>query len=245
MQFACRDSDCNVGRGIGFELQIEFSETHVLVDVKAEEKGTLVEVGEVLCWIGGACQTSLSSTQGQLDCVTPRIVFGYKSASFLQLNVNYFVTQSNATAGIEVQDGSCWHKIFHNPAVTVGYPIPVRTHEEPGFEISIEAMAILGCARRMTIFDASLLLKGLCSMFVPVLLVGTSVIWHYLMNEDLSWMSYNEYHRVEGRPPDKLPTGLSQVMECRQFVGWTKAAKIKAGQYFIHFSKGMGFWSEK
>lgn len=87
---------------------------------------------------------------------------------------------------------SCWRRIFNNAAITYGYPILRRTEAEKGLRISLEMMTTLAQTSYATIYDGTLLLKGLCSMYVPVLQTASSIVWHYLLNDDLSWMSHDQ-----------------------------------------------------
>lgn len=153
-----------------------------------------VEVCEILCWLSAACRFNPSGTSGE---ACPRfcrpIVAPAPSAetTFLVRPGYHALYDKTATS----KEGACWQPIFWNPTVTEGYPIP-RTSYLTGLQIGLEVMAGLTEISRATMYGDILMLKGLCNMFVPTAVIGTSVMWHYMLNEDLSWMSHNRAEEV-------------------------------------------------
>lgn len=63
-------------------------------------------------------------------------------------------------------------------------------------------------------------------MFAPVLQVGASIIWHYLVNEDYSWMS----HALAKEHCSSLAlVDCTSLESSRHFVGWTRKADTLTG----------------
>lgn len=125
-----------------------------------------------------------------------------------------------------LENATCWHQMFRNPTIAYGYPIPARRHGDEGLEVSLAIMALLGAAPRIIHFGQTLFLKGFCSLFVPMIRIGQSVIWHYLLQADGQRISYNCGLALERNCNDLT---WSTLQESRHFVGWTPSAKITAG----------------
>jgi hypothetical protein len=116
--------------------------------------------------------------------------------------------------------------MFRNPTVAYGYPIPVRNNDENGLEVSLSIMACLGATPWVIDYSRTLFLKGFCSLLAPMMQVGQSIIWHFLLQIDGKRMSYNQ-----GLALGPMTDGISWPLlgQSRHFVGWTPAAQILAG----------------
>lgn len=72
-----------------------------------------------------------------------------------------------------------------------------------------------------------LMLKGDCNMFVPTLVSATTIVWHYMLNEDLSWMSHNQAEEkcqtIARIDFETLETATTH------YVGWLPVAEINTG----------------
>ena len=201
----------------------------------AGSRTSLVEICEILAWIATACRTSTSTHN--ISYCRPRLVNKTSlDRALLGLSIDYMDLP-------EVDDrttaGQCWHQMVRNPSIAYGYPIPVRHNSEAGLEISLPIMARLGGAPRVIEFDRTLFLKGFCSLFVPMMQIGQSVIWHFLLQADGKRMSYNRGLALERNCNGLSWPGLEQN---RHFVGWTPSAKVVAGtkeaNYNIELSAG-------
>jgi hypothetical protein len=64
-------------------------------------------------------------------------------------------------------NSGCWHRLFRNPVIAKGFPIPSRTENNTGLEMPLNMMADLIEASRATTFDGQLVIKGFCTMLVP------------------------------------------------------------------------------
>jgi hypothetical protein len=88
-------------------------------------------------------------------------------------------------------------------------------------------MTTLGCATTATMYGRYILFKGLCSALIPVLRVGSSIMWHYVVNEDLSWMSHNVLDTQSNALPDLT---FDEVNNATHFVGWSGSVTEKIGE---------------
>lgn len=179
-----------------------------------------------MAWVGAACRASPHADQ--MSYCQPRIE-DYPIKSSFRIGFDYIYVPGPALDGRyshQKQDARCWHQMFRNPTIAYGYPIPLRRNGEVGLEVSLPIMACLGAASRMMDFNRTLFLKGFCSMFVPTMQAGQSIIWHYLLQKDGQRMSYNRGLALE-RDCNNL--SWSTLQESRHFVGWTPSARILAG----------------
>ncbi|KAK3628387.1 hypothetical protein LTR56_018655 [Elasticomyces elasticus] len=122
--------------------------------------------------------------------------------------------------------GTCWRKLFKNPVIALGYSIPARKLGEVGLELSLHMMMVLGQTLCAAAFAGRSMLKGYNSLFVPTSRIGSSIIWHFLVNEDRSRLPYNDGIAATANAylidQDTLEKG-------RHFVGWTPTADVLAG----------------
>ena len=182
---------------------------------------SLVELGEILAWIGAACRAS--PTERASYCL-PHIV-PHKEDNVCSIKFEFLDIISSAGV-VQKQDSKCWLQMVRNPAIAYGYPIPVRHNEETGLEVSLPIMACLGAAPRVVDFYQMQFLKGFCSLFVPMMQIGQSIIWHFLLEADGKRISYNRDLDLQ----TECVSLSSPILEqSRHFVGWTSSAKILAG----------------
>ncbi|PIA97553.1 hypothetical protein CB0940_05841 [Cercospora beticola] len=187
----------------------------------------VLEIGEVLAWLVVACRA------GDLrEAAAPTSVLSSPRVSS-SLNGNFEIswTSDPLAQSSYLSEETCWHDLLNSCSIAQGYPIPRRTHNEPGLELSLGLMSMLGAVSRAVLFDSVLLLKGLCSMFVPLQKVGASVVWHYLVHRDeygnfSDWMPH--YEASHGREPLRS-LDFSDLVDCPQYVGWSRETKMVAG----------------
>lgn len=189
---------------------------------------TLIEVVEVLAWIGAACRASQNE---RISYCTPCISDDAdRPGSLKTCNISYGfeAIENDSTADDGVASGRCWHSLFRNPTIARGYPVPTRTNEEKGAEMSIGTMARLGCTPWATRFMSKAFLKGFCTMFVPILTVGRSIVWHFLIDNDQRRITYNDGLSI---PSTVGIIDYPTIETSRHFVGWTPSARISAGMF--------------
>ncbi|TKA61242.1 hypothetical protein B0A55_12217, partial [Friedmanniomyces simplex] len=133
--------------------------------------------------------------------------------------------------------GTCWHRMFLNPVVIGGFRIPSRTDGEQGLELSLEMMVALGSTPDVTEFAGTTMLKGFNSLFVPTKRIGSSIVWHFIIREGGSRVSYNDGAAVARQDGVIEPSALQTA---RHFVGWTPVADQLAGSNRSGYTTG---WS--
>nr|POE67120.1 putative oxidoreductase [Quercus suber] len=198
-----------------------------VVEIQAEPTLTM-EAGEVLCWLQVVCQASPLHDANGKPCkayCAPRIVID--NALPRECAVQHDFRLCDAS---KFPRESCWHKMFPRCTVTDGYPIDPRLHDEPGLQITGAAMALFGKVDVVTVFHGQLMMKGSCTMFVPVQRIGRSIVWHFLHNADGDSMAQAEALTVRGRIKS---IDFAMISESVHFVGWTPSARILAGKIHL------------
>ena len=183
----------------------------------------LVELGQILAWLGASCRAS--RFEKEIEYYYP-VLQPSNDGSYCKI-LYHFSAVDNDTA-VSKNNSSCWRKIFNNPTIAKGYPIPFREHdEEHGLEIPLNVAAVLAFARFATTFDERFLLKGPCSALVLKMKIGGSIIWHYVANEDLEPMTYRQALAEVVEAP---PVDFSSLEGSRHFIGWTSEAHVLTGK---------------
>ena len=143
------------------------------------------------------------------------------------MTFDYPEMEAGTTSDNQKTNAQCWHQMLRNPAIAYGYPIPLRHNGERGLEVSLSIMTCLGAAPWAMEFNQMLFLKGFSSLFAPMIVIGQSVVWHFLLQADGSRISYNQ-----GLALESVSTSLSvsSLQDRRHFVGWTSPASIVAGK---------------
>ena len=104
-----------------------------------------------------------------------------------------------------------------------------RPNDEEGLEITIPMASTLSHAAYATTFDGRFLLKGFCSALVPTALTATSVVWHYLLNENKERISYT--NALEQCAKVAGTIDFADLSGLRHFVGWTPEAELLTGTW--------------
>ncbi len=209
----------------GLDLHVEFEDYRTVITLGAIEGNDVpgcIEVAEIVCWLSAACQTS--TRPNEVVLCTPEIVREPADAIVVVEHKLTPAVTSDITAG---QPENCWHRIFSNSAIVHGYPIAPRRPGQKGLRIPLDMMALLACTPRATSYAGQLLLKGVCSMFVPVLTTATSVIWHYVLNDDFSLMSHDQVQTVSDA---STTIGFNDIESMEHYVGWTTRVDNLTGQ---------------
>lgn len=179
----------------------------------------VLEMAEVLIWLAVACQSASSLDSMQL--CEPELRQDEASATIafhLQLRKSNIVFNEEA---------SCWRKMFKNPVIALGYPVPVRAYNEVGLEMSAQMLPVLGRTTWATIFEGGLVLKGFSTMLVAVNRISSSVLWHFMSKANGERIAYHDRG---------CKAGLQSVSEAfltgnRHFVAWTATAALRVGEW--------------
>lgn len=192
---------------------------------------SLLDAAEVLIWISSSCRASTG--EGMQTChLELRTVS--KKASGVELVAKILADEIASSAP---SSASCWHAMFRNPMIVQGFPIPPRTIEERGLEISVELMLALAQTLWATVYNGTLILKGFATLLTPTLKVGGSVIWHLTADTGGRRLSYNRGFgkSVLNSLDDALFPGA------RHFVGWLRSADYLVGKFYFFWESNISW----
>ena len=132
------------------------------------------------------------------------------------------------------QQQSCWHQLFCNPVIALGFPIPARA-QETGLEIPIEIMAALGGAAHAFDFEGGIVMKGFSIAFVPVGYKEGIIQWHCSRSPGNGQLSYRQ--AVMSCPNRALISDLDfdKLKTSRCVLGWWPAAEPRLGAANVHY----------
>lgn len=207
------------------QLEVRLDENRTTFMANSALSMHLIELGEVLCWLTATCR-SLAVQNQMAYCMLLVTVDTLQSTLMRCYGIDVAMTAPMELKE-DVESANCWRRIFNNAPITYGYPIMRRNSEDKGLQISLQMMVVLASTHRASMFRGYLLLKGLCSMFVPIIKTTSSIVWHYLLNDDLSWMSSNGAWD-DGREVAKID--VSSLSSLKHFVGWTSICRSSIGQ---------------
>ena len=198
---------------------------------------TALEIGEILAYVVCACRSS--------DSAFPKLSVPQTNGGQAEDSVVIDIRCELSTLHSEAPAADCWHRLFRNPVVAHGYPIPLRGEKDAGLEIRAHMMAVLGRACWATTFDSIFLLKGVTSAFIPVDTREHAITWHYIVknthegstsycaNDCTDTINRLSYGEAVAHVADYAPfgiIGLSVLENKRHFVGlWTECARVVAG----------------
>lgn len=88
--------------------------------------------------------------------------------------------------------GQCWHHLFRNPTVVMGFPIPYRSRQGTGLEIPLNILAGLVQANQVDFFNNKLVIKGFSSFLIPSEYIKDQgqIMWHLRYNMHGDRISY-------------------------------------------------------
>jgi hypothetical protein len=198
-------------------------------------QAALVELCEQLAWLGAALRAS--PVPVGICLATPSITTSEDinpngGVPSLSVRLGFTVTPTLQQSLSTDQVSTCWHAMFRNPIVVDGFPILARHENEQGLEISLGIMSILAEARYATHYNATLVLKGFCTMLVPTRRTLSSITWHFLHNEDgrrIPHFSFRE--RCPGWiGTNEVNTNMLEAGDTRHFVGWASCITRHLGK---------------
>lgn len=200
---------------------------------------SIVEVGQQLAWVAAALQSSTSTT-GIAPCApfvssatlkpTDTISSDPEEVPEILCTIDFDI-QLPAT-DIAEQPGHCWHKMFRNPVMVVGYPILSKPASNPGhgLELPLNMMSILAGSDRVHEFEDRVLIKGFSTMVSATKRLGNLIIWHYFYNADGGKISHLDLmldHEFD------VSLSLSELESARHVVGWCSECKLYAGKQSV------------
>ena len=215
----------------------------------------VVEVAEQLAWLGAALATS-PFERGIAIC-TPRISWtsslnssgtnegGHGSGNQVEnpitearFDLSFHFDQLDATDS----NGQCWQKLFLNPVLVRGYPINRRPIGVKGLELSLDVMATLLQASRVTRFGATPFIKGFSALAVLTQKAKDVILWHLVVNEDINErISYNDSRIPRSQNIEQVEDVALQ--NSRHILGWCSHVKSLTGKIFLLIRSSMACFS--
>lgn len=191
---------------------------------------SVAETGEQFAWLSAALHSSPYKL-GVAYC-TPSIgeihvdtTLHLESTTRHQISCTIDFTIQECEERHELSNGQCWHKMFRNPVIVQGYPIPSRSEPNTGLEIPLDMMAGLAQTRRINTFNGKLFIKGFSVMLVPTRHSEDLFIWHLLYNKNGGRISYLDSPFAFTGNVNTL-----DLKKTRHIVGWCSEAKYYAGR---------------
>ncbi|PCG96133.1 Nucleoside phosphorylase [Penicillium occitanis (nom. inval.)] len=193
---------------------------------------SVIEVGELLSWLGSALQ--LSPYPDQIAYCRPRVSqfqtirrsHGKEESQYAaegSAEIEFTIDRKGQSLGIS---GECWHGLFRHCVVVEGYPVSRRLEEGAihGLEIPLGMMASLAQAKYVNNFLGVPILKGFSAMLVPTDVHDELVSWHLVYNKNGDRISYLDSGVT---PAQGLMAG--RLSQTRHILGWCSDAKYLAG----------------
>lgn len=200
---------------------------------------TIAEIGEILAWLSTAlsqpAEDELVSSRYPAYHMSPfdsPTIHPFQPPTSL-LICRWGFGEDGTVAKSAPNPGKCWTHLFCNPILVKGYPIPRRPEIGKGLEMSLQMMAQLACARKITNISGTFVLKGFSTMVIPTRRYQDITYWHVVFNEDGSHISYSD-----GIVKEVLrfyPKGLSvtDVQNSRHVVGWSTNVRNFTGKILV------------
>ncbi|KAK8064089.1 hypothetical protein PG996_008741 [Apiospora saccharicola] len=193
----------------------------------------VAEIGEILAWLTAALRqsperTTVAACRPVVSSVLPRT-----SGESIQLDDVGPITTGVCRIGVtflphdyEELDPStrCWLRIFRNPVIVNGYPIPRRSQAGSGLEVSLQILISLANAKYMVAFNRR-----------------TQPFTGIYHNSDLSYISYEDPSVPRIRENESsLALNDERVLRSRHILGWCRNVSnftgTRAANYDIKWS---------
>ncbi len=230
----------------GMQLSIELVEG----SLRAKCVGLLesiIDVVEVLAWIGSALRESLIPDKMMYSTTSLRIhqkaVLKDSSAELL---LNFAEEELPVSDMPHIATGGCWlNGLLRNPVISKGFPTPIRPEGTPGLEMPLKAMALLVNAPHLILFNNRALLKGFNAAAIPTSYTDSVIRWHFIMSEDGGRLQYGD-DRITESPQVSSTLATTQIQMARHILGWTSSAAYNVGKVNPGFAVQLVFneWRE-
>jgi len=200
--------------------------------LRVEVRGSadsIAEVTEQIAWLGAALRAS--DTEEDLSICSPSVdvlrlnqstIDSPKLSCYLSFKTHKVMPDPKAASA-----GQCWHKLFRNPVVVQGYPIPRRSQYNSGLEIPVNMMSRLADSPRLHQYMGKHLLKGFSTAVFPTATLDDdeALLWHFHCSDDGSRLPYPdlEVNKCVDIAPDELASR-------RHILGWCTENKLCAGK---------------
>ena len=195
----------------------------------------IAEIGEQLAWLGAALR-SATTEAGLMSC-TPYIqAFQPYSVPRIEYGSSIPVNKVVCCIGFRLAEapadfsgqGSCWRALFRNPVMVDGYPIPRNPTPGSGAQVPLDISGALINSDRFVKWAGTTFIKGFSAILVATKVVGETILWHLVHNEDGSYISHTD-PRVPRWPESADPFVLESMAHFRHVVGWCDKIISHAG----------------
>jgi hypothetical protein len=212
-------------------MWIEASKTFLRVIGTAD---SIIEAAQQIAWLGAALRSS-PIEHGIVSCMPFIKDISTESSISVPGNestkndavyyIGYTKKTEKTTRGL---NGQCWHDLFQNPVVVGGFPILSRPHAGIGLEISLEMMAGLIQAQKLTYFDKRPFIKSFSVILFPTRIIDGCMIWHMVVN-DTDHISYADPRVRNILNQNQSDITALDLPVCRHFLGWCSKVRNYAG----------------
>ncbi|KAL4913592.1 purine and uridine phosphorylase [Aspergillus aurantiobrunneus] len=222
------------------QLAAWVSEKEFLVEVTGIED-SIAEIGEQLAWLGSALRSSPHDSR--ISYCTPFV----RNASVEDTSISTpqmpSITRISCGIDFKLDDqeqvsppspmGQCWHHLFRNPTVVMGFPIPYRSRQGTGLEIPLNILAGLVQANQVDVFSDKLVIKGFSSLLIPTEYIRDQdqMMWHLRYNMHGDRISY-----LDGIGAHVGHITLADLESSRHILGWCSDARCYAGAADANYS---------
>jgi hypothetical protein len=193
--------------------------------VSAVPQHIIVELAQLLAWAGSALS---NSTLGEdLSYGVPSVVSKGPN------KVSFDITFEHEP--MHIAETSCWLPLFNGMTIVAGFPIPSRG-EETGLEVSLQLLAAIAGVSHVTSFDGGFVMKGFCSLIVPVQKTSDRIQWHVIASQDSE--TYLNYQDGLSRCKSRLlleEVGVDDLKSTRAFLGWCSVYTSRLGSNEVDY----------
>jgi hypothetical protein len=207
-----------------------------LVTKVSGTSASILDIGELLAWLGGTLQTSPDPSR--LAYVYPHMIthteMGDSSGSpTISHHFSFKTGNIDDPTTTHETNGRCWHHLFKNPVIVKGYPITPKARTDSGIEIPLNIMAAMIGSEKIDEYDGKCFIKGFSKMLVPVEKDDHSIYWHLYRTESHKRIPY--WHPTTSHAAF---IDNAQMERCRHILGWTLDAEFLAGMNHPYAKKG-------
>jgi hypothetical protein len=191
----------------------------------------IAEMGEQLAWLGGALRSA--ATDHAPTSYTPRVCKHKESINRTimmrehSFEFTYVLNTQDVDSSVQ---GGCWRGLFKSPVIVSGFPIP-RGQSQPaeiGAQIPLGVVSAFINSQRLVKWGGTTYLKGFSALLAATKLVGDTVVWHLVYNNDGSYISYED-PRVPRWSEAAGTFAVDTLSNYRHVVGWCDRVVSHAG----------------
>ncbi|KAH8435419.1 Pfs domain protein [Aspergillus melleus] len=202
---------------------------------------SIAEIGEQLAWLGSALRSSPHASG--ISYCTPFVSNAKVEGTSIPTSQAPPITRISCGIDFKHDDqeqsrstspmGQCWHHLFRNPTVVMGFPIPYRSRQGIGLEIPLNILAGLVQANQVDAFSDKLFIKGFSNLLIPTEYIRDQdqMIWHLCYNVQGDRISY-----LDGIGAHVGHITLADLESSRHILGWCSDARFYAGAVDANYS---------